>query len=90
MLEARSVAVVGASPRAGSLGERMVSEVTRSPAGREVYLVNPRYDEIAGRPCLASLADLPEPGRPGAAGRAGRALEEQLTLAAQRGDRSAR
>ncbi|HEY2127435.1 MAG TPA: hypothetical protein VGH77_09635, partial [Streptosporangiaceae bacterium] len=32
MLEARSVALVGASPRPCSLGERMVSEVIKSPA----------------------------------------------------------
>src|SRR5258708_1727231 len=62
MLEARSVALVGASPRPGSLGERMVSEVTKSPARPEVYLVNPRHEQVAGRPCHASLADLPAPG----------------------------
>ncbi len=61
MLEARSVALVGASPRPGSLGERMVSEVTKSPARPEVYLVNPRHERVAGRPCHASLADLPGP-----------------------------
>jgi hypothetical protein len=32
MLEARSVALVGASGRAGSLGARMIAEVARSPA----------------------------------------------------------
>ena len=61
MLEARTVALVGASPRPGSLGERMISEVTRSPSRPEVYLVNPRHRQIAGRPCHPSLADLPGP-----------------------------
>jgi acyl-CoA synthetase (NDP forming) len=89
MLEARSVALVGASPRAGSLGERMISEVTRSPAGPEVYLVNPRHQQIAGRPCHASLADLPGPVDLVLLAVPDRALEEQLTLAAQRGDRGA-
>ena len=59
MLEARTVALVGASPRPGSLGERMVSEVTRSPSRPQVYLVNPRHKRVAGHPCHASLADLP-------------------------------
>ena len=49
MLEAESVAVVGASPRPGSLGERMVGEVLRSPGFRKVWLVNPGYPEVAGR-----------------------------------------
>jgi acetate---CoA ligase (ADP-forming) len=89
MLEARSVALVGASPRPGSLGERMVSEVTKSPAGPEVYLVNPRHEQVAGRPCHASLADLPTPVDLVLLAVPDAALEEQLALAARRGDRSA-
>jgi acetate---CoA ligase (ADP-forming) len=89
MLEARSVALVGASPRAGSLGERMISEVTKSPAGPRVYLVNPRHQQIAGMPCRGSLADLPEPVDLVLLAVPDRALEEQLTLAARRGDRGA-
>ncbi len=57
-LEARSVALVGASARPGSLGQRMVDEVLRSPGYEQVWLVNPSYDEVAGRPCLPSLAEL--------------------------------
>jgi acyl-CoA synthetase (NDP forming) len=89
MLEARSVALVGASSRPGSLGERMVSEVTRSPAAPRVYLVNPRYSRIAGRPCHPSLADLPEPVDLLLLGVPDAALAGQLRLAARRGDRSA-
>jgi acyl-CoA synthetase (NDP forming) len=90
MLEARSVALVGASPRDGSLGQRMISEMARSSPAPRTYLVNPRYTEIAGTPCYPSLAGLPEESVdlvllavPDTA------LEEQLTLAARRGDRSA-
>ena len=89
MLEARSVALVGASPRPGSLGERMVSEVTKSPARPEVYLVNPRHERVAGRPCHASLADLPGPVDLVLMAVPDAAVEEQLALAARRGDRSA-
>jgi acyl-CoA synthetase (NDP forming) len=89
MLEARSVALVGASPRPGSLGERMVAEVSRSLAGPRVYLVNPRYREIAGRPCHPSLADLPETADLVLLGVPDTALDDQLSLAARRGDRSA-
>jgi acyl-CoA synthetase (NDP forming) len=89
MLEARSVALVGASSRLGSLGERMVAEVGRSPAAPRVYLVNPRYQRIDGRPCHPSLADLPEAVDLVLFGVPDAALAEQLSLAARRGDRSA-
>jgi acyl-CoA synthetase (NDP forming) len=89
MLEARTVALVGASPRPGSLGERMVSEVTRSPSRPQVYLVNPRHQRIAGLPCHASLAGLPEPVDLVLLAVPDTAVEEQLAIAARRGDRSA-
>ncbi|MET0526318.1 MAG: acetate--CoA ligase family protein [Nocardioides sp.] len=57
-LEARSVALVGASARPGSLGQRMVDEVLRSPGYERAWFVNPSYEEVAGRPCVPSLADL--------------------------------
>jgi acyl-CoA synthetase (NDP forming) len=89
MLEARSVALVGASPRPGTFGQRMVGEVARSPARPRVHLVNPRYAEIGGRPCVPSLADLPGPVDLVLLAVPDAALEQQLTLAARRGDRSA-
>ena len=89
MLEARSVALVGASSRPGSLGERMISEVARSRPAPRTYLVNPRHAEIAGMPCHRSLADLPEPVDLVLLAVPDTALEEQLALAARRGDRSA-
>src|SRR5450755_1798911 len=89
MLEARSVALVGASARPGTFGQRMVQEVTRSPSGPRVYLVNPRYAEVGGDRCHPSLADLPEPVDLVLLGVRDDALEEQLALAAARGDRSA-
>jgi len=61
MLEARSVALVGASARSGSLGARMIAELARSPSRPRTYLVNPRYADIGGVPCLPSLAEVPEP-----------------------------
>ena len=89
MLQARSVALVGASPRPGSFGQRMVEEVTRSPSRPRVHLINPRYAEIDGRRCLPSLADLPEPADLVLLAVSDGQLEPQLELAAARGDRSA-
>jgi len=89
MLEARSIALIGASARPGSLGARMVAQVAKSPSRPRTYLVNPRYAEIDGQPCLPRLADVPEPVDLVLLGVPDRALEEQLGHAASRGDRSA-
>ena len=90
MLAARSVALVGASPRDGSLGQRMITEMARSSPAPRTYLVNPRHTEIAGTPCYPSLAELPEePVDLVLLAVPDTALEEQLALAARRGDRSA-
>lgn len=89
MLEAQSVALVGASPRPGSFGQRMIEEVTSSPSRPRVYLVNPRYTEIGGQPCHPSLAELPEQVDLVLLGVRDDALEDQLSLAASHGDRAA-
>ena len=82
MLEARSVALVGASPRPGTLGQRMVAEVARSPASPAMYLVNPKYREIGGVPCHPSLAALPRPVDLVLLGVPDAALAAQVELAA--------
>jgi acetate---CoA ligase (ADP-forming) len=89
MLEARSIALVGASARPGSLGARMIAEVARSPSRPRTYLVNPRYADIAGTPCLPGLAEVPEPVDLVLLAVPDTALEEQLAAAARRQDRSA-
>ena len=89
MLEARSVALVGASARPGSLGARMIEEVARSPSRPRTYLVNPRYADIGGVPCLPSLADVPEPVDLTLLAVPDAALETQLAAAAENQARSA-
>ena len=89
MLEARSVALVGASPRPGTLGARMVAEVARSPASPAMCLVNPKYREIGGVPCHPSLAALPGPVDLVLLGVPDAVLAAQVDLAARRGDKSA-
>lgn len=58
VLSPRSIAIVGASPRAGSFGERLQKNL----AGFEgqLYLVNAKYDRLGELPCYPSLAALPE------------------------------
>ena len=89
MLEARSIALVGASARPDSLGARMIAQVASSPSRPRTYLVNPRYAEINGQPCLPGLADVPEPVDLVLFAVPDKALEDQLGHAASRGDRSA-
>ncbi len=89
MLEPASVAVVGASSRPGSFGQRMLSELAASPARPRIYPVNPRYQQIGDRPCYPSLAHLPGPVDLVLLGVPDAALEDELTLAATRGDRAA-
>ena len=89
MLEARTVALVGASARPGSLGARMVDQVARSPSRPRTYLVNPRYPDIGGVPCLPSLAEVPEPADLVLLAVPDTALEDQLALAARTRARSA-
>lgn len=89
MLEARSVAIVGASARPESFGSRMLDEVARSTSNPVIYPVNPRYPDLDGRRCYPSLADLPQAPDLVLLGVPDAALEAQLTLAAQLGSKSA-
>ena len=59
MLNPRSIAVVGASPK-GGYGGRLLTTVLKSKDRVPVYPVNPNYKEIMGVRAYASLADLPE------------------------------
>ena len=89
LLEARSIALVGASGRPGSFGHRLVTEVGRSPGPVDLHLVNPRYDQIDGRPCVPSLDAIDGPVDLVLLGVPDTAVEAELTRAAGRGDRSA-
>jgi acyl-CoA synthetase (NDP forming) len=59
MLEARSVAVVGASPRFDTPGNYMVKQLIIGGFSGEVAAVNPKYDEVEGIACYPSLSELP-------------------------------
>ncbi len=57
LLHPRSVAIVGASPRPGSFGQRL--EANLAGFDGEVLLVNGKYDRIGERACHPSLKALP-------------------------------
>ncbi len=58
LLDPASIAVVGASTRAGSFGERVLHNL-RHYGGR-FYPVNARYETIGDLKCYANVRDLPE------------------------------
>lgn len=60
LLRPRSIAIVGASPTAGSLGAGVLANLDRFRFRGPVHLVNPRYDRIGERPCVRSIAALPD------------------------------
>ena len=60
LLEPRSVALIGASARAGSVGATVWRNLRAGTFAGPVYAVNPRHGEIDGRPVHARVADLPE------------------------------
>ena len=59
MLNPRSIAVVGATPK-GGYGGRLLTAVLKSKDRVRVYPVNPNYREIMGVTSYRSIADLPE------------------------------
>lgn len=60
LLRPKSVAVLGASARTGSLGEWSLTNLLKGGFAGRAYPVNPRYDELQGLRCHARLSDLPE------------------------------
>ena len=59
MLNPRSIAVVGATERP-QYGGRFLRAALQAGDRVRVYPVNPRYDELLGHKCYASVLDLPE------------------------------
>lgn len=55
----KSVALVGASERPGSLGATLLHNLLAGGFKGEVWPVNPKYGELAGRRCYAGVAELP-------------------------------
>ena len=89
MLEARSVAIVGASVREGSVGNQSVVELVQGGYDGRIYPVNPKYDEVLGLRAYPSLAEIGGPVDLVILAVSNALLEEQLSLAAASGAASA-
>ncbi|HPN96589.1 MAG TPA: acetate--CoA ligase family protein [Candidatus Moranbacteria bacterium] len=57
----KSVAIIGASPEDGKVGNVIAKNVLELGYRGEVYLVNPKYDEIFGRKCYKKLSEIENP-----------------------------
>jgi acyl-CoA synthetase (NDP forming) len=60
LLMPKRVALVGASPKEGTVGNGMIVAATMDAAA-DIVLVNPNYPEIGGRAAYPSLRDAPGP-----------------------------
>ncbi len=60
LLRPQSVAIVGASDKPGALGAAVLTNLERNDYPGEIHLINPKRETIGGRPCIASVAALPD------------------------------
>ncbi len=60
LLEPRSVAVVGASPKPGSVGGTILKNLLDCGYRGPLYAVNPKYADVLGLSCVPSVDELPE------------------------------
>jgi len=60
LLRPKSLAIVGASPRAGAFGNNLRRSVASLGFAGRTFLINPKYADIDGEPCFPDLASLPE------------------------------
>ena len=60
LLAPRSIAILGASDRP-SIGRALIESLDRMGFDGEVLPINPKYPELVGRRCYASVDELPAP-----------------------------
>lgn len=60
LLSPQAVAVVGASPREGSVAGTILRNLDACGFSGDIYAVNPKYDNVLGFSCYASIDQLPE------------------------------
>ena len=53
------IALVGATPKAGSVGRGFADNLLAERGRRTISFVNPNHSEILGEPSVASLGDIP-------------------------------
>lgn len=60
LLRPNAVAVIGASPREGSVAGTILRNLEACGFSGEIVAVNPKYNDVLGFPCYAAIDQLPE------------------------------
>lgn len=89
LLRPKSIAIVGASARSDSFGKQLQLSINSLGYEGQIYLINPKYEQIDGLPAYPSLAALPHPVDCVAMAIADSALPKALEAAVEAGARSA-
>ena len=89
LLAPRSIALVGGSPREGSVGNLMIKSLVRGGFRGDLNVVNPKYDSVEGLAAFPSLHDLPEPPDLAVISVASRRMEALMREAIEAGARAA-
>jgi len=55
----KAAAILGASPNPAKLGSTPLAAITNLGYQGEIFAINPRYQEVGGYPCVATVDDLP-------------------------------
>jgi acetyltransferase len=79
-----SIAVIGASPREGSLGSQIITNLRYGYTG-PIYPVNPNYSDIQTLPCYPTAEEIPDPVDLAIIIVPARAVPEALTTCGRKG-----
>lgn len=89
LLAPKSIALVGGSPREGTVGNGTIKSLVLGEYPGEFNIINPRYEEVESFPCFASLADLTQPPDMAILSVAAHRMEKLMIEAIEAGIRSA-
>lgn len=57
LFDPQTVAVFGASEKSDSVGAKVFANITAAGFTGEIVPINPKYNDVGGHPCFATLAD---------------------------------
>ena len=89
LLAPKSIALVGGSPREGSVGNGTIKSLRKGRFAGELNIVNPRYESVEGLPSFVSLKDLEQPPDLAILSVAAHRMEQIMTEAIEAGVGSA-
>ena len=84
LLRPRSIAIVGASAKPGTIGSLILANLLKMGFPGEIHLVSRSRADINGRPCGPTIDDLPEGIDSGALVVPEAAMEESIAACARR------